>query len=93
MTPFAGVGVNLAMEDALDLAHAVIGKEDAQEPTPIGRRVKQFEEGMWARAKRNAEATLMYRNLFFHKSGGSAMVEHFAKRRQDQEASDNGELV
>ncbi|KAK8001049.1 hypothetical protein PG991_013271 [Apiospora marii] len=90
MTPFAGVGVNLGMEDALDLAHAVVGKENSQENTSsMGMRIKRFEEAMWARAKQNAEATLMYQDLFFHKSGGTAMVEHFSRRRQDQQGGLN----
>ncbi|KAK8099645.1 FAD/NAD(P)-binding domain-containing protein [Apiospora kogelbergensis] len=84
MTPFAGVGVNLAMQDALDLAHAVAGVGWDQRPmAPMDTRLKQFEEAMWARAKQNAEATLMYQGLFFHDDGGIAMVEHFAKRRQE----------
>ncbi|KAI1458189.1 FAD/NAD(P)-binding domain-containing protein [Annulohypoxylon moriforme] len=84
MNPFAGVGVNVAMQDALDLANAIIGKEVEQEhPSSLNMRLQKFEIGMWERAKKNAEATMMYQNLFFHERGGVAMVEHFAKRRQE----------
>lgn len=88
MTPFAGVGVNVAMKDALDLAHSIIGKEtelEQKDPLSLDVRLQKFEVEMWARAKQNAEATMMYQDLFFHKRGGVAMVEHFAKRRLEEE--------
>ncbi|KAI0888101.1 FAD/NAD(P)-binding domain-containing protein [Annulohypoxylon maeteangense] len=86
MNPFAGVGVNVAMEDALELAHAIIGeKVEEEQLSSLSVRLQKFEVGMWKRAKQNAEATVMYQNLFFHKRGGVAMVEHFAKRRQEDE--------
>ncbi|KAI1086599.1 hypothetical protein F5B19DRAFT_498210 [Rostrohypoxylon terebratum] len=87
MTPFAGVGVNVAMKDALDLAHSIIGKEtelEQKDPLSLDVRLPKFEVEMWARAKQNAEATMMYQDLFFHKRGGVAMVEHFAKRRLEE---------
>jgi 2-polyprenyl-6-methoxyphenol hydroxylase-like FAD-dependent oxidoreductase len=86
MNPFAGVGVNVAMKDALDLVRAIAGEEGMKEnPSPLSVRLKEFEIGMWARAKQNAEATLMYQDLFFHERGGIAMVEHFARKRQEDE--------
>ena len=80
MTPFAGVGVNVAMKDALDLARAIRGA--AREK--LSASLAAFEIDMWKRAKLNAEATVMYLDLFFHERGGVAMVEHFAKKRQDE---------
>lgn len=91
MTPFAGVGVNVAMKDALSLAHAIIGDGTGQEPPlPLEKRLQNFEIDMWARAKQNAEATMMYQDLFFHERGGIAMVEHFQKRRQEDEKKGQG---
>ncbi|KAJ4288092.1 hypothetical protein N0V90_012109 [Kalmusia sp. IMI 367209] len=81
MTPFAGVGVNVAMHDALDLAGAICGT--AREK--LSDSLRTFEVEMWKRAKQNAEATVMYLNLFFHKRGGVAMVEHFAAKRSQVE--------
>jgi len=78
MTPFAGVGVNVAMHDALDLANAICDKTRGNVSTSL----KGFEITMWKRAKQNAEATMMYLDLFFHQRGGIAMVEHFAARRE-----------
>ncbi|KAI5922719.1 FAD/NAD(P)-binding domain-containing protein [Camillea tinctor] len=84
MPPFAGVGVNVAMKDALELAHAIIGeKAEQEEPSSLSIRLREFELGMWARAKQNAEVTIMYQDLFFHQRGGIAMVEYFAKKRQE----------
>ena len=83
MAPFAGVGVNVAMKDALDLAHAIC--RTAREKLSISLR--QFEIEMWKRAKQDAEATMMYLDLFFNKRGGIAMVEHVAKKRQEEAQS------
>lgn len=86
MTPFAGVGVNVAMKDSLELSHAILGAGD--EAQSLDKRLETFEVDMWARAKQNAEATMMYQDLFFHERGGIAMVEHFAKKReQEKQAS------
>jgi 2-polyprenyl-6-methoxyphenol hydroxylase-like FAD-dependent oxidoreductase len=80
MTPFAGVGVNVAMQDALELAHAIHGTAQQR----LADRLAAYEEDMWKRAKQNAEATMMYQDLFFHERGGIAMVEHFAKKREEE---------
>lgn len=80
MTPFAGVGVNVAMKDALDLAHAICGTAQNK----LADSLSTFEEEMWKRARQNAEATMMYLDLFFHERGGIAMVEHFSKKRGEE---------
>ncbi|KAK6952759.1 hypothetical protein Daesc_005053 [Daldinia eschscholtzii] len=92
MNPFAGVGVNVAMKDSLELAHAIIGEGVGQDSTPLSERLAKFEVDMWARAKKNAEATVMYQNLFFHERGGIAMVEHFAKRREEEQKYKSNEV-
>ena len=59
MTPFAGVGVNVAMEDALQLAHAIIKcRADRRE---MVEEVWEFEKAMFERAEKNARLT--YKNL------------------------------
>lgn len=84
MTPFAGVGVNVAMKDALDLAQAIRGAVREK----LSASLEKFEIEMWKRAKQNAEATIMYQDLFFHQRGGIAMVEHFAKKREEEAQSE-----
>lgn len=49
MTPFAGEGVNLGMEDARRLAKAIISAKD--DLTALDGNVAAFEKGMFARAK------------------------------------------
>lgn len=51
-TPFAGEGVNIAMEDALKLSHVIIAA--AKEPEPIqalNNLLKAFEEDMFRRGR------------------------------------------
>ncbi len=50
VAPFAGEGVNLAMHDALDLAHAIMdGKDD------LAAAIRDFEHVMFERAKEAAQ--------------------------------------
>ncbi|OKL60879.1 hypothetical protein UA08_03734 [Talaromyces atroroseus] len=60
MTPYAGEGVNLGLQDALKLSQAII---KAAAPTSIDdsaleNEVKGFEDDMFVREKRTAECTL-----------------------------------
>ncbi|KAF2490813.1 FAD/NAD(P)-binding domain-containing protein [Lophium mytilinum] len=104
MTPFAGVGVNVAMEDALDLAlklkqwkQEVWDKADPSSASdlPLIEPVRKYEEEMFVRAERYAKETMMYLDLFFHERGGSAMCEHFAKAKEEEKkaAEINGKNV
>jgi 2-polyprenyl-6-methoxyphenol hydroxylase-like FAD-dependent oxidoreductase len=43
MTPFAGVGVNVAMEDALELSETLV---DAGDQTPIAEALRGYEVKM-----------------------------------------------
>ncbi|KAF2756231.1 FAD/NAD(P)-binding domain-containing protein [Pseudovirgaria hyperparasitica] len=79
MTPFAGVGVNVAMQDSLELALEIIS---ANKSGYFGSALENYELKMWKRARQNAEQTMMYLNLFFHHRGGIAMVEYFAERQK-----------
>ncbi|EXJ67155.1 uncharacterized protein A1O5_09802 [Cladophialophora psammophila CBS 110553] len=62
MTPFAGVGVNLAMVDSLDLAKAIIGCAGDWEKLPDG--IKSYEAEMLSRAEQFAKKT--YKGLINH---------------------------
>lgn len=55
MTPFAGVGVNLAMMDALDLAHAIVHCLD--KPKKLHATVGRYEAEMFKRAEKYAQKT------------------------------------
>ena len=82
MTPFAGVGVNVAMEDALKLGQSIVANKEN-----LSTAVRAYEDEMFTRAEVYAKETWMYLNLFFHERGGQAMCEHFAeaKKRQKEE--------
>jgi 2-polyprenyl-6-methoxyphenol hydroxylase-like FAD-dependent oxidoreductase len=93
MTPFAGVGVNVAMEDALELAKAIIARKSNWEASTfhdsisLSAAVKEYEIEVFVRAEKYAKETWMYLGLFFHERGGVAMVEHFEKVRAQEKAN------
>ena len=97
MAPFAGVGVNAAMEDALQLARSIVAWKDhcakvkvEMHDRLLSDAVRDYEEAMFVRAEGYANETWMYLNLFFHERGGYPLCEHFAnaKKQQQTEASD-----
>jgi 2-polyprenyl-6-methoxyphenol hydroxylase-like FAD-dependent oxidoreductase len=59
MTPFAGVGVNLAMEDALVLARSLAKRHGSCSMLTEG--LQEYEHDMFRRAEAGAAAT--YSNL------------------------------
>lgn len=80
MSPFAGVGVNAAMEDALELAQAI-----KREPNgDLSSAVKGYEQNMFARAEQYAKQSWTFLKLFFNKRGGLAMMEHFEHERAQE---------
>lgn len=94
MTPFAGVGVNVAMEDALSLATQIkqwkVNVWDKAGPSASSslliEPVRAYEEEMFVRAEAYAKETMMYYDLFFHERGGVAMCEQFAKAKAEEKA-------
>lgn len=77
MTPFAGVGVNVALTDALCLARSLLKFDN------LNDAVKVYEEEMFVRARRNAEKT--YKGLQSHFSANGiddrvALLTEHAKR-------------
>jgi 2-polyprenyl-6-methoxyphenol hydroxylase-like FAD-dependent oxidoreductase len=84
MTPFAGVGVNVAMEDALSLATQIKQWKENGASSSLIEPVRAYEEEMFARAESYAKETMMYLDLFFHERGGIAMCEQFAKAKAEE---------
>lgn len=89
MTPFAGVGVNVAMEDALRLARHIIAAKESRETDELAfaTALQRYEADMFVRAEEYAKQTWMYLDLFFHERGGIAMVEHFERTRAQEAAA------
>ncbi|KAI8574977.1 hypothetical protein K450DRAFT_263906 [Umbelopsis ramanniana AG] len=83
MTPFGGVGVNIAMADALDLAQNILicrdtcnSKSYESFDDALADAIQKFEASMFARAKPNALRS--EHGLHGHFSAGGA--EEFAER-------------
>jgi 2-polyprenyl-6-methoxyphenol hydroxylase-like FAD-dependent oxidoreductase len=60
MTPFAGVGVNVAMMDAMSLAQELLKRKEAFETgdqSLLDEAVRTYEEQMFIRAKKNMDKT------------------------------------
>lgn len=92
MTPFAGVGVNVAMEDALHLARNIIASKpswstETERRSSLAAALSKYETEMFVRAEDYAKQTWMYLGLFFHERGGIAMVEHFERTRAQEAAA------
>ncbi|KAJ5168406.1 uncharacterized protein N7482_004000 [Penicillium canariense] len=83
MTPFAGEGVNLGMQDALKLSRAII--KGANSPNPqvtLPTEIKAYEDDLFVRAKETSTLTSDMMNWLFF-SGGSlgSVIEKVALRR------------
>jgi 2-polyprenyl-6-methoxyphenol hydroxylase-like FAD-dependent oxidoreductase len=76
MTPFAGIGVNAAMVDALELGRAIIAYAKSPEEKSLAAAIAGYEAEMFPRNERYAQRTL--NNLNAHFSAGGS--EHMVKR-------------
>ncbi|KIW74637.1 hypothetical protein Z517_11407 [Fonsecaea pedrosoi CBS 271.37] len=77
MTPFAGVGVNLAMVDSLDLANAIVGCGGDREK--LSDAIQAYEGEMLSRAEQFAKKT--YKGLINHFSADGAQEMAMRMRR------------
>ncbi|KAJ4345344.1 uncharacterized protein N0V89_011474 [Didymosphaeria variabile] len=73
MTPFAGVGVNVGMTDALVLARELI--ESCKGDKSLDDAVKAYEEEMWPRAKKYMEKTAKGKERHFRAGGSKEMAD------------------
>lgn len=83
MTPFAGVGVNVALTDAMLLAHALLKQKDNFETDlkdSLKQAIEEYEEQMFKIAKKNMEKT--YQGLIHHFSAGG--IEHRIEKLQER---------
>jgi len=80
MTPFAGVGVNVALADAMELGKAIVRRKESvvakvrSDGYNIGIAVAEYEEGMFERGRMNAEKTKKNMGLHFSDNGGAEMA-------------------
>lgn len=75
MTPFAGVGVNVTMLDALELTRAIIAHKDEREGTfDFAAAIQTYQSSMFKRAKRNTQHTWNRMQQSFSRGGSEAMA-------------------
>ncbi|KZF23517.1 monooxygenase [Xylona heveae TC161] len=75
MTPFAGRGVNLAMCDSLDLAHAILQTMD-----DIPKAIKSYEKLMLERSTKEKAVTVARMNMQFADDAPRPFVESVRAR-------------
>lgn len=82
MTPFAGEGVNLGMEDALMLSRAIIkASKSANRSDSLTEEIKTFEKDLFIRAERTASLTNdMMMWLLFTEGAPRSVVEKVGVR-------------
>ena len=82
MTPFAGEGVNLAMEDAMKLAHAIIGSTKlGNHPKILPNSIRTFELEMFARSAPISELSrLQMEAMFFTPGAPFTTIEIWIRR-------------
>lgn len=82
-TPFAGEGVNVAMEDALNLSHVIIAA--AKEPDPVQtleNQLKAFEEDMFRRGtavQEDSRSSMLY--MLFSPGAPANTIDRYVRQR------------
>ncbi|KAI0404019.1 hypothetical protein F4802DRAFT_270699 [Xylaria palmicola] len=76
MTPFAGVGVNVAMMDALELAQGIIScaKTGSTDRDSLATMLEQYENGMFARSVKEAAKTEAAMHLQFSEGAAEKLI-------------------
>lgn len=87
MTPHAGEGVNVAMEDALNLAHAIIRSAESDDIiSALDREVSVFEDEMMTRARKVQNHSLANtRDMHFNPGAPHAVVDNWVRRAMAQQ--------
>jgi len=73
MTPFAGVGVNVGLTDALMLAREILAASKGLKS--LDEATKAYEAEMWPRAKKFMEKTEKNKRTHFKEGGSKDMAE------------------
>jgi 2-polyprenyl-6-methoxyphenol hydroxylase-like FAD-dependent oxidoreductase len=88
MGPFGGVGGNVAMEDGLKLARAIISRKQrlfgpdvsqASIRDTLSEAIKEYEEEMFPRAKKNMVKTEQGLKMMFSEDGNG--LKTFAEKK------------
>lgn len=90
MTPFAGVGVNVALADALDLSRALSKRKDDFETDlhgSLAAALNEYESSMFERARENMEKTWGGLRSHFSAGGIDERVARLQGRAKQREAA------
>jgi len=100
MCPFAGVGVNVGMQDALELVKRLIArKSELASPdlyirkSGIAAALKSYELEMFDRAEINAKLTWDYYHVFFNPGGAEYMVKYFGEIKAKEQRAKAAEVA
>lgn len=75
MTPFAGVGVNVTMLDALELTRAIIAHKDGREGSfDLAAAIQIYESFTFERAEHNSHNTRNRMQQSFSRGGSEVMA-------------------
>ena len=88
MTPFAGVGVNVALADALSLARALVklkGTPEVNLKRSLAQALQEYEEPMFERAKENMNKTWVGLQHHFSADGIEDRVRRLQARAKQAE--------
>ena len=80
MTPFAGVGVNVGMTDALVLAKEIIAASKGEKL--LGEAIQAYEEEMFPRAEKNATKTAWGKKNHFSADGAKTFADMMMEHHQ-----------
>ena len=84
MTPHAGEGVNVAMEDALNLAHAIIRSVDTE--NALDREIGAFEDEMMTRATKVQKHSLANtKDMYFTPGAPHTVIDDWVRRAMAQQ--------
>lgn len=77
MTPFAGVGVNVALVDALELAQGMVDwvKTGSVDGDGLAVMLKNYGKGMFARSEKEAAETYTAMQMQFQEDGAERMIK------------------
>lgn len=73
MTPFAGVGVNVGMTDALILAREIVAATKGEKD--VGKAIWEYEMEMWPRAEKYARKTAWGKENSFREGGSKVFAD------------------
>ena len=88
MTPFAGVGVNVALADALSLARALLRRKSTFEADLHGNladAIQEYERPMFERARENMEKTWVGLQHHFSTDGIDECIRRLRGRAKQRE--------